>query len=404
MTTQNFNFQEMHDLLLESTVNIDNNRKTKGYGSLWENPLCVNSMEGSSMKENSLSTFVGDITSAAAAVVAADESPMNTPFLDDSCINTPFTPYTVLTPSLAQFQNSSYCSPFIESSVNPSLSITDSHHDDIQVANYLKNDMSWDQSTDLFAPTPAITSTDISPEFLDSIEPFSVDPIQLILNSNAVENTIVPSSVDASSQPLFAPLPSQDNSCSLNSNRQPDESFNSHDFDPNSLFDPTGLLDDDYFKNFLDLTPESPVEQPLPANTPVIAKQLESADVVVSKKRKHEDDKINKKSRRVKVSPTDPVVEKSQDERKFICNICDAHFSRRFNLGTHIKTHIKDRNKEFGCRLCTKSFDRKHDLTRHVATVHNHERAFGCKKCTSAFSRKDALVRHCLQKHNYEFK
>ncbi|KAI8988138.1 hypothetical protein BDF20DRAFT_790357, partial [Mycotypha africana] len=73
---------------------------------------------------------------------------------------------------------------------------------------------------------------------------------------------------------------------------------------------------------------------------------------------------------------------------------CGAMFSRRYNLGTHVKTHNKNRAKSFSCHLCDKTFDRKHDLSRHISTVHNGERAFACAECSSTFSRKDALARH----------
>ncbi|KAI7867138.1 hypothetical protein BDF14DRAFT_1688831, partial [Spinellus fusiger] len=73
---------------------------------------------------------------------------------------------------------------------------------------------------------------------------------------------------------------------------------------------------------------------------------------------------------------------------------CHSKFSRRYNLGTHIKTHSKDRQKDFTCFICTKGFDRKHDCDRHIATVHLGERSYACTHCTSSFSRKDALSRH----------
>jgi hypothetical protein len=413
MTTPNFNFQELHDFLFESNIKIDNNRKTEEYDLLWQglggeynvvsefveacklivmkNAL-ANSIEDSSMKQSSLSAFIGDITPAAAAVVAADESPiMNTPFLDNSCMNTPFTPATVFTPSLAQFQNSPYYSPYIESSVNQNLLGIDFNQDDIQVAKYLKTDMPWQgNAADLFAQTPAIASTDVSSELLNSIETFNGDPTQLILNSNTVDNTVAATS---SNDSLFPPLPSDDTSYSLNNNIQPDQLFNSRDFDSTNLFE------DDCFDGIFDLHDEPSVMQP-PTTTPLVTKQLEP--IVISKKRKNEDNKTSKKNKRVKVAPSSALVEKDQDERKFECNICHTFFNRRYNLGTHVKTHDKNRNKDFECHLCKKPFDRKHDLTRHIATVHNHERAYGCKQCSSTFSRKDALVRHCLQKHNYE--
>ncbi|KAI9282765.1 hypothetical protein BY458DRAFT_411376, partial [Sporodiniella umbellata] len=57
-------------------------------------------------------------------------------------------------------------------------------------------------------------------------------------------------------------------------------------------------------------------------------------------------------------------------KQKHPCPVCSATFDRRYNLGTHIKTHDKNRKKAFECSLCTKTFDRKHDLSRHISTVH----------------------------------
>ncbi|SAM08695.1 hypothetical protein [Absidia glauca] len=96
---------------------------------------------------------------------------------------------------------------------------------------------------------------------------------------------------------------------------------------------------------------------------------------------------------------TTTVVPATANDRQFVCHICDRSFNRRFNLGTHIKTHNKDRKKPFACHLCSKSFDRKHDCERHVSTVHMGERLFTCEACQVSFSRRDALHRHQLQKH-----
>ncbi|ORZ15362.1 hypothetical protein BCR42DRAFT_416941 [Absidia repens] len=90
---------------------------------------------------------------------------------------------------------------------------------------------------------------------------------------------------------------------------------------------------------------------------------------------------------------------KLNDARQFVCTVCQRGFSRRYNLGTHFKTHNKNRSKPFECHLCDKSFDRKHDCERHVSTVHLGERLFTCKPCNVSFSRRDALSRHQTQKH-----
>ncbi|KAI8888787.1 hypothetical protein K501DRAFT_138001, partial [Backusella circina FSU 941] len=73
---------------------------------------------------------------------------------------------------------------------------------------------------------------------------------------------------------------------------------------------------------------------------------------------------------------------------------CDHASKRRYNLTTHLKTHDKERVREFPCGHCKKAFDRKHDRDRHVATVHEGKRAHVCDICSSQFSRGDALARH----------
>ncbi|KAI8094335.1 hypothetical protein BDF21DRAFT_303258, partial [Thamnidium elegans] len=73
---------------------------------------------------------------------------------------------------------------------------------------------------------------------------------------------------------------------------------------------------------------------------------------------------------------------------------CPHTSKRKYNLTTHIKTHDKNRVKEFTCSQCQKGFDRRHDRNRHLSTVHRHERAHVCNHCPAHFSRGDALNRH----------
>ncbi|KAI8364776.1 uncharacterized protein BYT42DRAFT_472977, partial [Radiomyces spectabilis] len=58
------------------------------------------------------------------------------------------------------------------------------------------------------------------------------------------------------------------------------------------------------------------------------------------------------------------------ENKRFQCPVCLNRFSRRYNLGTHIKTHDRNRMKQYACHICSKSFDRKHDCERHISTVH----------------------------------
>ncbi|KAI8643371.1 hypothetical protein BD408DRAFT_365133 [Parasitella parasitica] len=406
MTTPNFNFQELHDFLFEpikmepssSTSYSDAdapNTKQFDFEQVWSG-LNVDAIQKSCaltsdnmQQPSSLSTFIGDLAPAAAAVVAAESPMMSTPFLDHSCMNTPFTPASVFTPSLAQIHNSPFYSPYINNNTTcfGNISAID-NQDDIQVANYLKNDISWQDNSsatptistaDLFACTPAITQNDASHELLNTLDTFSGNPSQLLLNKvgdNVPTTTIAASSNDESSDFLFPPLPSDNQDTSYSYNANPTQ-----DLDASNFFD--DCFDDCFFDE-TNIAPEA-VIQPVVVNKDI-----------VSKKRKN-DDSNTKKNKRIKIMPTN---KNDQDQRKFECDICHVTFSRRYNLGTHIKTHDKSRRKDFSCHLCQKFFDRKHDLTRHISTVHNGERAYACAECPSTFSRKDAMVRHRMQKHN----
>ncbi|CAO3593504.1 unnamed protein product [Absidia cylindrospora] len=107
----------------------------------------------------------------------------------------------------------------------------------------------------------------------------------------------------------------------------------------------------------------------------------------------------NKRQRQEDTTTSSITKQAKTSDRQFMCPVCDRGFNRRYNLGTHIKTHNKDRLKPFACDLCPKSFDRKHDCERHVSTVHRGERLFTCHPCAVSFSRRDALHRHQIQKH-----
>lgn len=351
----------------------------------------------SKTEQGSLTSFIGDITPAVTAVAVAaggleESSPlMNTPYLDSSCMSTPFTPHSVFTPNLAQFHNSPYYSPYIGNATT-TMNI---QQDDIQVASYLKNDFSSSWHTPATVPTDLLTTpatATVSPELFDT---FNGEPSQLLNAATA------PPTVDESSNAfdsLFPPLPSdqQQPTYQLNINmvvnhQQQQDTFNAEDFEAGNFLN--DCFDDCFFNIEVDdnnnNAPSTSVVAPFAPTTPAVLQQQQATN----KKRKNKEP--IKKNKRVKTCT-------NAADAKFECDICHATFNRRYNLGTHIKTHDKNRSKDFACHLCLKPFDRKHDLTRHVATVHNGERAYSCNNCTSTFSRKDALVRHQLQKHQIQ--
>ena len=65
-------------------------------------------------------------------------------------------------------------------------------------------------------------------------------------------------------------------------------------------------------------------------------------------------------------------------------------FTRRYNVRSHIQTHLSDR--PFGCQFCPKRFVRQHDLNRHVKG-HIEARYSKCP-CGKEFARLDALRKH----------
>lgn len=81
------------------------------------------------------------------------------------------------------------------------------------------------------------------------------------------------------------------------------------------------------------------------------------------------------------------------DENKiFTCKYegCNKKFTRRYNVRSHIQTHLSDR--PFACSYCSKSFVRQHDLNRHVKS---HLVAKHCKcSCGREFTRVEGYKRH----------
>jgi len=92
-------------------------------------------------------------------------------------------------------------------------------------------------------------------------------------------------------------------------------------------------------------------------------------------------------------------VEKST----FQCIQCDAKFTRKHNLGIHMRKHNAPNQKAFVCSHCGKSFARLGDRTRHESTTHSMAKVFACGGtlkdgsswgCGREFNRGDMLIRH----------
>lgn len=80
------------------------------------------------------------------------------------------------------------------------------------------------------------------------------------------------------------------------------------------------------------------------------------------------------------------------EDKNFVCtfNDCGKKFTRRYNVRSHIQTHLSDR--PFSCSYCPKKFVRQHDLNRHVK---GHLEARHCRcPCGKEFVRLDAMRKH----------
>ncbi|KAI7875917.1 hypothetical protein K492DRAFT_172970 [Lichtheimia hyalospora FSU 10163] len=348
-------------------------------------------------------SVIGDITPAAAAVLG--ESPaIETPYLDSSMTPyshtpataftpyTPYTPATAFTPSLSDIQGSPHFSPCIEGH-------------DISMAHYLPLECSQvaasvaDGNNWFGEPTSSTPAT------------FSGDPSQLVLdkskdtpamNSSRLAWHDEPAAED--SNMLFPPLDEDDNAdpypTTITDNQHDflntlmgfDFGVEQHQQQYDQQQSSQNNNNEDEKQEVQEENKESSPQQEEPQAKEHIEDKSSKKKQASSRKRPNTaTDSSNAKRRRSAASDA--------NAKRYECPICKTCFNRRYNLGTHIKTHDKNRKKEFECTLCPKSFDRRHDRDRHIATVHLGERSYACGRCQAAFSRKDALTRHIDQKH-----
>lgn len=70
---------------------------------------------------------------------------------------------------------------------------------------------------------------------------------------------------------------------------------------------------------------------------------------------------------------------------------CHKIFKRRYNVRSHIQTHLEDRPYICDYDGCNKAFVRNHDLVRHKKS--HVDKMFSCK-CGKSFNKEDGLVSH----------
>lgn len=91
----------------------------------------------------------------------------------------------------------------------------------------------------------------------------------------------------------------------------------------------------------------------------------------------------------------DHYWEGPDDDKNYTCTYknCGKKFTRRYNVRSHIQTHLSDR--PFACPHCPKRFVRQHDMNRHIKG-HTEMRFSRCG-CGKEFSRLDALKKHQMR-------
>ncbi|KAI7890744.1 uncharacterized protein EV154DRAFT_409256, partial [Mucor mucedo] len=90
---------------------------------------------------------------------------------------------------------------------------------------------------------------------------------------------------------------------------------------------------------------------------------------------------------------------KRSTSNEYKCSICERVFQKKYNLDTHVKTHDKNRVKNFSCTDCDMLFDRKSHLNRHTKTVHQQRKEHICGHCGSQYTRSENLRKHVDKNH-----
>jgi len=79
-------------------------------------------------------------------------------------------------------------------------------------------------------------------------------------------------------------------------------------------------------------------------------------------------------------------------ETPISCSICQANFSTKGNLKTHIDD-VHNEKKPHKCSKCDCSYSQKSNLKRHIADVHEGNKPHKCLICDYSCSRKGSALK-----------
>ena len=79
----------------------------------------------------------------------------------------------------------------------------------------------------------------------------------------------------------------------------------------------------------------------------------------------------------------------NNDERNFICEICEKRFKNNSSIRKHIKI-VHGEEKEFACNVCNKKFSEQFELTIHNENNHQSKDHI-CKDCERLIRNLGAL-------------